>query len=251
MAGLRLSLSPFATALIVPPVNLLLVGIAGVIVARRRPRSGLALAGIGLLGLLVLALPITADGLIRSLEAGLPLDRTRGPPGAIVILAGDVAEVAGNTVTTEVGQLTLERLRAGAALYRRSKLPVLVTGGRPRDGAPPIATLMAESLARDFDVPVRWTEIRSRDTWENARGSAAILAAAGVRSAYLVTHAWHMRRAMMAFAHFGIAVTPIPVRIDAPPALRLADFVPQVGAWINSYFALHEWIGCAYYALRG
>jgi uncharacterized SAM-binding protein YcdF (DUF218 family) len=247
-----LSLSAVVTTLIVPPVNLLLGGIAGVVIALNRRRAGLALAGIGLFGLLALALPIVADSLIVSLETSLPLGAAgKPPPGAIVILSSEVARVAGERVKTEVGQRTLERLRAGAALYRRVRLPILVTGGMPREGGLPIAALMAESLVQDFNVPVRWTEIRSEDTWENASGSAAILTAAGIRSVYLVTHAWHMRRAVIAFAHFGIAVTAAPVRLDAPPAVRLEKFLPGVNAWMNSYFALHEWVGCAYYALRG
>jgi len=247
-----LSLSPVVTTLIVPPVNLLLVSIAGAVIALRRPRAGLALVGIGLFGLLVLALPITADSLLVSLETGQAFTAAAKPaPGAIVILAGDVLRLAGKPPKTEVGELTLERLRAGAALYRRVRLPVLATGGAPREGGLPIATLMEQSLAQDFNIPVRWTETRSEDTWENAGDSAAILAKAGIRSVYLVTHAWHMRRGKIAFAHFGIAVTAAPVRLDAPPAVRLGKFVPSAKAWMTSYFALHEWIGCGYYALRG
>lgn len=247
-----MSLSAVVTTLIVPPVNLLLVSIAGAVIALRRPRAGLALVGFGLLGLIVLALPVTAESLIVSLETGLHLSATgKPPPGAIVILAGDVAKIASETPETEVGPLTLERLRAGAALYRRVGLPVLVTGGMPPEGGLPIAALMAESLAQDFHVPVRWTETHSEDTWGNARDSASILAAAGIRSIYLVTHAWHMRRSVIAFAHFGITVTAAPVRLDAPPAATVVKFFPGVKAWMTSYFALHEWIGCVYYSLHG
>jgi uncharacterized SAM-binding protein YcdF (DUF218 family) len=251
-----LSLSPVASVLVVPPLNLLLVSLAGAAIALRRARGlaplGAALLGIGLFGLAALALPITADNLLVGLESGLPLGAAgKPPPGAIVILAGDVAKIRGETPETEVGPLTLERLRAGAALSRHVGLPILVTGGVPAEGGLPIATLMAQSLAQDFATPVRWTETASSDTWENARDSAAILAAAGIRSVYLVTHAWHMRRAALAFVRFGIAVTAAPVRLDAPPAARFDAFVPQAKAWMMSYFALHEWIGCVYYARRG
>lgn len=247
-----MSLSSIVTALIVPPANLLLISIAGAVIALRWARVGLVLVGIGLLGLLVLALPIAADNLIGSLETHLPLSAVgMPPPGAIVILSADVAMMAGETPETEVGYLTLERLRAGAALYRRIGLPILVTGGTPRDGGLPIAVLMARSLAQDFNVPVRWTETNSKDTWENAQDSAAILAAVGIRSVYLVTHAWHMRRAMIAFAHFGIPVIAAPVRLDAPHSTTAGKFLPGIKAWMASYFALHEWIGCVYYTLRG
>jgi len=27
-------------------------------------------------------------------------------------------------------------------------------------------------------------------------------------------------------------------------------FVPNVGGWLASFYAVHEWVGCAWYALR-
>jgi uncharacterized SAM-binding protein YcdF (DUF218 family) len=128
-------------------------------------------------------------------------------------------------------------------------LPILVSGGEVGKGAPPVAVLMRESLTRDFQVPVRWTEDRSRDTWENARDSAAILRAAGIGSIYLVTNAWHERRALMAFAGTGLTVTAAPTPLDRPAGPIPSDFVPQALSWEISFYALHEWIGCIWYAL--
>jgi uncharacterized SAM-binding protein YcdF (DUF218 family) len=44
--------------------------------------------------------------------------------------------------------------------------------------------LMADSLVHDFQVPAQWVERESRDTWENARLSAAILHQQGITSVY-------------------------------------------------------------------
>ena len=101
-------------------------------------------------------------------------------------------------------------MRAGALLHRRTGLPILVTGGTLRTSEPPVAALMADSLVHDFQVPARWVERESRDTWENARLSAAILHEQGITSVYVVTQAWHMRRAIVAFADTGITVTAAP-----------------------------------------
>jgi len=57
-----------------------------------------------------------------------------------------------------------------------------------------------------------------------------------------------MRRALMAFRHTGIATVATPVRLDRLPRLQLGEFVPSATALHNSYYAIHEWIGCAYYA---
>ena len=238
-------LSHIATPIVVPPVNLAVLALLGVLLAKRR------LAGVALVLLLVLALPIVSGWLLVGLERGLPTAAAGPAPQAIVILGGDVRHIVGPPGAEVVGGLTLERLQAGAALARATHLPILVTGGPIGDAAaPPSAQLMAHSLIADFGTPVRWVEPASRNTWQNARFSAAILRAGGIRSVYVVTHAWHMRRALIAFAPTGLAVTPAPLTPDAAPRLDGAAFEPNAGAWRLSYFALHEWIGCIWYDLR-
>jgi uncharacterized SAM-binding protein YcdF (DUF218 family) len=236
-------LSAVATVLLVPPVNLAALALLLLLLGRRR------LAAAALVLLLLLALPAVAGPLLVSLETGLTAPPGTPPPQAIVILGGDVRQIAG-APATEVGALSLARLRGGAALARATHLPILVTGGvvGDRDG-PPVATVMAASLAADFATPARWVEPRAHDTWQNARFAAAMLHDAGIGSVYVVTDAWHMRRALIAFAGTGLAVTPAPLPRDRL-RLRAGSFVPQAGAWRISYFALHEWLGCAWYELR-
>ena len=265
-----------ASVLLVPPVNLALLAAAGLALTWRksgragRPgRIGRWLAGVALLLLLLLALPVVSGALLAGLEAGLPAAAPVLPPEAIVILGGDVvpawpalplsnsadagadaADADAGGTPQDIGALSLERLRGGAALQRATRLPVLVTGGVLNDGRAPVAALMARSLQTDFAVPVRWVEPAARDTWENARFSAAILRRAGIGTVYVVTHAWHMRRALIAFAGTGIVAVPAPLTLDRSPRGRPGDFVPRVSSWQRSYFALHEWIGCAWYAWR-
>ena len=43
---------------------------------------------------------------------------------------------------------------------------------------------------------------------------------------------------------------PAPLRFDPAPRFAFDAFMPRATAMLNSYFALHEWIGCVYYALR-
>jgi len=237
--------------LLLPPVNLVFAILAGVALPRRFQRLARWLIGVAALLLLLLAMPAVADTMLCALERNLPMTPPADkPPGAIVILGGDITHTGGAQPGVTVGRLTLERLRAGAALERKTRLPVLVSGGVVGDDPPPVAVLMRESLARDFQVPVRWTEDRSRNTWENARDSAVILHAAGINSIYLVTNAWHERRALIAFAATGITITAAPTPLDRPPTPDLADFLPHARSWETSYYALHEWVGCAWYELR-
>ena len=186
-----------------------------------------------------------------ALERNLPLSPPPAlPPQAIVILGGDVVRGGIQTAVLDIGPISLERVQSGAALARRTGLPILVSGGSLRKGDAPAAALMADSLINDFQVPPRWIEANSRDTWENAQMSTIILREQGIRSIYVVTQALHMRRAIMAFAAAGITATAAPPRLDRLLTPFAENFVPNVAGWQESYYALHEWIGCAYYAIR-
>jgi uncharacterized SAM-binding protein YcdF (DUF218 family) len=168
-------------------------------------------------------------------------------PGAIIILGAEVTHGLGGP---SAGPLTLERLRAGAALHRATGLPLLVTGGVLAPGDPPIAVLMARSLAVDFSAPVRWIEPRAADTHENARFSTAMLAAEGIHAAHLVSQSWHLPRALEAFAREGFAALPAPVRRSLPPGLGAGQWLPRADNLAESWFALREWAGRIVYAIR-
>ena len=245
-----MSLSNAVSFVVLPPVNLLGTALLGALVALRWRRTGTAVAVASLLAVLVLAMPATSDLLATWLEAGLPLRPADGdpPPSAIVVLGGDVTRLSGGR--SEIGPLSLERVRAAAALARRTGLPILVSGGVTLDGAAEVCAVMADSLEHDFGVPVRWRECRSADTWENAALSAPILGADGIRSAYVVTHGWHMRRGLLAFRPTGLAVTAAPTSLDAGPDLLNGGLTPTAGGLHRSYWMVHEWVGIAYYTWR-
>lgn len=236
--------------LLIPPINLLAFAAIGAALCHRR--GGRALLAVSLSGLVLFALPAVSGCLLALLE--LHLDRIPSPaqpPQAIVILSADQQRIfTKNGIGWRVGGLTLEREAAGAVLARQTHLPILVTGGVIREHAPPLAEQMAASMERDFLSPVRWQETRSGDTWQNAVFSAEMLRAQGIQRVYLVTHAWHMRRALLAFRRAGLVATPSPVALDAAPDLRAASFLPSARGWQESYYAMHELIGWAWYAVR-
>jgi len=236
--------------LLLPPANgLLLICLAG-LYRGRRWAFGVAAFGTALL--VLQSLPPVAGALMASLEdrAGPVLQDTDGAQ-AIVVLSGgldlDAPEYGGDTA----GERTLLRLRYGALLARRFDLPLLVTGGRPKDATRTEAAVMAEILEREFTVKVRWQEGESRNTAENASKSAAILRDAGVRRIVLVTQAFHMPRAVRLFRAAGLEVVPAPTQFKtaANSSLGPLDLLPQSNALRNSYFALHEWLGIAWLAL--
>jgi uncharacterized SAM-binding protein YcdF (DUF218 family) len=236
------------------PRNLfILIGTAGVVIAWRKKRFGLALAT-GAIGCLYLvSMPVVASLLIRSTEAiadtmpGLASDT---PPGAIIVLSADARRSDNPREPDTVGPLTLERLAEAAKQQRRFGLPILVSGGPPDDHRASLAALMSNALQESFDLVPRWREERSRNTFENASLSAAILRQAGIQSALLVAHRWDMARALWSFRAVGYPVVPTPTPGGRALPLSPAAFLPQVPALLDSYHALHELIGLAWYHIR-
>lgn len=242
-----------AKTLVVPPASLLLLAAAGWALGRRHPRLGTTLAATAWLLLALLSLPASSSALLRSLTRGpvlTPADLDAGAQ-AIVVLGADVdfgaAEYGGDTL----GVMSLVRARYGAWLHRATALPLLVSGGPVTEGTLPVAETMARALRDEFGVPVRWVETDSRNTFENARASAVLLRTAGVGRVLLVTSAFHMTRSIEAFRGTGIEVVPAPTGLPGPLDLGPSDFVPRASALLESSLALHEWIGRAWYRVRG
>jgi uncharacterized SAM-binding protein YcdF (DUF218 family) len=238
---------------LIPPNLFILLAMIGVLVAWRRKPFGLAVATAAIGCLYMVAMPVTAGLLIRSAEAialaepTLPSD---SPPGAIIVLSADARRSGIPGVPDTVGPLTLERLAEAARQQLRLGLPVLVSGGPPGPSDRSLAALMSRVLQEDFRVPVQWREERSRNTFENALFSAEMLRQAGIRSALVVAHPWDMARALWSFRAVGYPVIPSPTPDGASPSLSIGAFLPQVPALLNSYYALHELIGLAWYRVR-
>jgi uncharacterized SAM-binding protein YcdF (DUF218 family) len=240
------------TLLVVPPGNLPLLALAGLALWRRP--GGRALAWAAVVLTVLLSLPAVSYALIGTLQWGVP--RQVGPgsgaaPGAIIVLSADLGgDAPGGVISGPgVGLLTLGRLEAGAVLARRTGLPLLLSGGEVGGRPPSLGQRMADVLARDYGIRARWIEGRSADTWQNAADSAGLLRRDGVGRAYVVTDAWHMRRALLAFRAAGFPVVPAPSRFAREPRWEVMEFLPHATAWLRSYLALHEWIGLAWYGL--
>lgn len=242
-----------ASALL-PPFNGLLLAGLGLVFWRRRPLLGRGLVAVGVLLLVTLSLGIVARALLVPLETRhpplAPAAAANLPVDAIVVLGAGRYRAAPEFGDDDVIGPALDRLRYGALLARQSGKPLLVTGGSPDGGSVSEGEAMRRSLERDFGVAVRWVEGASDNTQENARRSAEILLPQGAGRIALVTHAWHMPRAVNAFSASGFAVVPAPTGYSAIGPGSPLDFLPRAGALHASSRALHEWIGLAWYALR-
>jgi uncharacterized SAM-binding protein YcdF (DUF218 family) len=248
-------MSWFATNLIsaflLPPLCFLLPGGVGILLWHRRPKAARLLVIASFVSLWAASTPYVAEGALRLLE-GKPvaLDPVAQPADAIVVLGGGTYFHAPEYGTDTVSEPALVRLRYAAKLYRETGKPVLATGGSPLGNALPEAQQMKTVLENEFRVPVKWTEDASDNTLENARFSFRILQRAGIRRIYLVTHAWHMPRAAMAFRAAGFDVVPAPTAFTTRYRTDLLSFLPNAGALNDSRIFMHEVIGLLWYRLK-
>jgi uncharacterized SAM-binding protein YcdF (DUF218 family) len=244
-------LKKILTALALPPAGPLLLAALGLLLMRRRPRFGKALAWTGVVALWLLATPAVTKPMLAAIEDVPPLDPSLAKSAqAIVVLGGGSYFAAPEYGGDTVGPSSLERVRYAARLQRETGLPLLVSGGAPLGGVPE-GRSMKETLERDFGVKVRWVEDRSADTRENARLSAPLLSEAGVRRVLLVTHAWHMPRSVAAFERTGLVVVPAPTGFSTPVVDWVVGCIPQWQALRDTGIALHEWVGRLVYAVSG
>jgi len=240
-------------SLLLPPGGIILLLLLGFLLVKGV--LGRVLVFTGVVALTLLSLPVVAERLIAGLEpypALKPAHLSHALADAILILGAGryswAPEYGGDTI----GPRTLERVRYGAFLHRHTGLPVYVTAGNPPEEGMPLGQLMARVMERECGIQVAGVEDRSRTTWENAEFAAPMLRRDGVRRVLLVTHAWHMPRAVEAFRRTGLQVIPAPTafvhRQDAEG--RYTDWLPNSSAFGLSYYAIHEYLGQAWYGLR-
>jgi uncharacterized SAM-binding protein YcdF (DUF218 family) len=104
------------------------------------------------------------------------------------------------------------------------------------------AVAMRNSAVTDFGRQVQWLEVDSLDTSSSARLSAQLLKNNNIHRVALVSHAWHLPRAVANFETFELTVIPAPMGFSITAA-NLAAFIPSANALSVSSRALHEWLG--------
>lgn len=241
-------LKPILAALALPPAGPLLLALLGLALARRRRAAGLLLATLGI----GLALALSTHGM------GLLLARTLLPPvaaaqpaqvratQAIVVLGGGVLPHAPEYGAAQPAAETLERLRYGAWLARRTQLPLGFAGGvgwaAAGTATEPEGAVAQRVLREDWGLAARWVDAQSRDTAENAARMAQLLLPQGVRHVALVTDAWHMPRAAAAFRRAGFEVLPAPTGLPAPRSRALLEWLPSSPGLVLCRAVVREWL---------
>jgi uncharacterized SAM-binding protein YcdF (DUF218 family) len=189
---------------------------------------------------------------VATLEKRYPVERfPRRDAEAIVALAGTSYLANASQPEAEPGFTTYLRTAHAAWLFHNWKpLPIVVSGGT---STPRVALLMRrELLAQGIPDSLIRVEDGSLNTYENAVEVARILMPQGRRRIALVTEGFHMARAELCFRKQGFDVVPAPCCYRTFELRSRKDFLmPSVWAIRASDEAVHEWIGLAWYKVRG
>jgi uncharacterized SAM-binding protein YcdF (DUF218 family) len=243
----------FISTLLLPPLNLILLCAAGLLVRRRYPRLGLTLGVAALAALAVFSTVAGARLFVSAIEDRVtPLVSVQNTGAqAIVVLGGGRLTNAPEYGNQDVPNYwTLARTRYAASLHRKTGLPVLVTGGAPTGGRESEAAIMARALLEDFGIPVKWLEEDSNTTADDAAMSAKILMPIGARRILLVTDAMHMPRSELIFARNGFDVVPAPTMFLSHDRTTPLSFLPGGEGLRRTSYAWHEGIGIIWYRMR-
>lgn len=246
---------PILTALILPPTSLLLWVLLGWHWRRQRVGSVLLLSGV--LALWVLSCHGSAVWLARHALPQHPTfsaaDLRAQGAQAIVVLGGGLEPMAFGQDKPMPNSASLMRLHHASTLARETGLPLAFAGGvgwaNVGTTAPTEAQAAQVALAQ-WGVRLRWVDDRSRDTQENARATAALLQADGIRRIALVTHATHMPRSVLHFEAAGFDVLPAPMGAVLPRSRAVLEWLPSARGLWASQEVLREWLGLQVARLR-
>lgn len=261
MLGLQ-SWKPVLAALVLPPIPWLLMMVVGARMMFWRRSVAWLVTLLGAAGLWLSCTSAVGYWLERlALKPPAPLSTERvaelkrlaggNTKVAIVVLGGGREVLAPEYGLSSLNARSLQRLHYGIWLSRQTGAPMLYSGGVGH--AESVGVSEAEAAARiaerDYLKPLAWTETESRDTRENATRTVAMLKSAGVSDLVLVTHGYHMRRAVRAFqleaqrADTAVRVWPAPMGLSQSGQHAVLRWLPSTEGFQHVRHVLHELIG--------
>lgn len=241
------------------PLHLGLVLLAVALVLRklkRRPKVQKWLVIVAVAEMWLFSLRLASEPLTWGLEHQCPRNpEIAAEPRAIVLLTGMTRRPdRGDWELTDAGDRVVEAVRLA---HQHPSARIVVSGtftdddGSSYSESRTLSKLMIEMGVEEGRILL---DERSRNTFENAKESALILADAHVEEAsgpiLLVTSAMHMPRAAACFRKAGVDVVPWPVDFRSR-GLGFRGLFPGIDDMTQSYEALREYFGLLAYKISG
>jgi len=207
----------------------------------------------------VASTPAFADWAIATLERQYPAQSIDVMPAAdvAIVLGGAISQPAPPRIEADFNK-SFDRVFQAARLYHANRIKtVLVTGGNIpwRPSVIPEAELIRSFLIDWGNVPAEAIGIttQSRNTYENALEIKELWEAEPFESAFLITSAAHMPRAMAVFQKAGIPVHAASTDIEALKGIPWTPlrWLPDASALTMTTVAIKEWLGYWAYRFRG
>ena len=171
-----------------------------------------------------------------------------GDAGIIVIGSG-IFQNSLEYRESRLSAASLERLRYGIWLSRRTGIPLGFSGGVGWAGEPGDSEAgTAQRIAtHEFGYPLKWVEDKSRDTLENATKSVPMMRSDGTKHILLVTSGVQMQRALGDFDRANampkLLIEAAPMNLAAFSDQKLYGWLPSADGYATVTTVLREWLG--------
>lgn len=169
----------------------------------------------------------------------------------IVVLGGGLNYYSNNQA--EPSLHSLQRLVKGYQLQRKLKTTLIYSGGvaigQKKISEADAAEKFLSSLGMDESFYI--SENKAQSTFENAAYLKKWIEDNEIEKVYLVTSAYHILRSAAVFKAQNIDFLIVHSGFIYDHQFSWLDYLPNRGALTANLSALHEWIGLAWYYIRG
>jgi len=203
------------------------------------------LSGAGVLLLWCLSTPTLSGLLIGALEKRFPALPIIAAPraDAVVVIGGNI--IRGLDASGIHWGPSVNRFSDAVRLLHAGKAPLLILTAAdcPYDSTRSQGAILADA-AVDDGIPREAILMTGRiaNSAEEVRAIAELCDQRGIRSAIVVTSAWHMPRIKLLFERTRLPVCPFPVDRRA----NMRGWIPAARALAGSEAAIHEWAALAW-----
>ncbi len=200
------------------------------------------------------ATPALAYALLGGLERDYPrVTLAQCVPGDAIVVLGGALRPALTTDPVVRLHAGSDRVLLAASLYHQRCAPYIFVSAGSDAGSHVVAPegIAIRQLLVSLGVPLNHIQIETESvsTQQNAKQSRAHLSAE-VRRIWLVTSAFHMRRAVREFERVGFVVSPAPADFRGVPVEGLADGWPSAQALMLTQLATKEYMAAVMAHLR-
>lgn len=249
------SITKIASLLLLPlPITLifLFLGLFFLLVTARQ-KLGKIFVFLGFLILTVFSIEPVSYSIIKPLESEYPVVQSTVIPDYIIVLGNNDTPDTALPPTSQLNHTSRTRLVEALRLYfMYPDATLLLSGGHLQPDRPSNALIMSQA-AQSLGVPKTKIQLfeYNQSTHDEAVSIAPVIRD---KTAFLVTSANHMPRAMDIFRTVGAYPIPAPADFKAKqpyfsrPAL---SYFPHVDALAKSHLALHEWLGRVWALITG